>query len=344
MAQRINWYKTPVSADVLKEMTGRSDFRGLLQAGSFLLIYIGLAFLGVYFFLEHIWIPMAAICYLHSIFSSYVGMEAAVHELSHGTPFKSQRLNEFFYRLFCFLTWNNAVHFRISHMNHHRLTMHRGLDKEVIVTPAPFGFWDRLSWVTFDVKKFRMIMFTNIAHFFGNGDAEFFFWDPLLPEGDPNRKRMIRWARFMVLGHLMLLALFVYFQIWPLIYMVTFGYFFATFVSMGTVIIQHQGLCSNVPDWRVICHTVKTGPVIGYLYWRMNYHIDHHMYLAVPFFNLKKFHEVLAYDQPEPPKSFFAGLRRVREIHRRQRKEPGYCYIAEFPETATPPRLPDGCC
>ncbi|TFG60238.1 MAG: hypothetical protein E4H36_12410 [Spirochaetales bacterium] len=344
MAQQIDWYKTPVSADILKEMNKRSDFRGLLQAGSFLIIYLGLAFLGVWFFLMRMWIPMVLSCYAHSIFSSFVGMEAAVHELSHKTPFKSTWLNELFYYLFCFLTWNNAVHFRISHMNHHRLTMHRGLDKEVIIEPAPFGFWDRFSWVTFDVKKCKMIMVPAIANFFGNADVDPFSWDPLLSKDDPRRKDIVRWARILVIGQLILLAVFIYFKLWPLIYMVTIGYFFATFAGMGTGIIQHQGMCSSVPDWRVSCHTVLTGPVIGYLYWRMNYHIDHHMYLAVPFFRLKKFHALIAYDQPEPPTSFSAGLNRIRKIHRRQRTEPGYCFIPEFPESAAAPRLPDGCC
>ena len=109
-------------------------------------------------------------------------MEAAVHELSHGTPFKTKWLNEFFYRIFCFFTWNNYLHFRVSHMKHHQFTVHRGFDREVILEPIPFTAVDFLSWFTFSYKKFAMIIFPNIAHFFGRADDDFFFWDPLFPK------------------------------------------------------------------------------------------------------------------------------------------------------------------
>ena len=65
---------------------------------------------------------MLAVCSIHFMFHGFTGTEAAVHELSHGTPFKSRWLNELFYRLFCFLSWSNWVHFRASHMLHLRFT------------------------------------------------------------------------------------------------------------------------------------------------------------------------------------------------------------------------------
>lgn len=339
MVQKIAWYRTAIEKDEIKKLTARKDLPGFLQAFSFLLVYLGLGFLAVWFFLHRQWGLMAAACVAHSIFLDYVGMEAAVHELSHGTPFKTKWLNEFFFRLFSFLTWNNYLHFRISHMKHHQYTAFKGIDKEVIIERDPYTFWDKLSWFTFDVKKFKMIMFTNIAHFFGNADADFFSWDPLLPEDDENRKKMIRWARIMVIGHLILLGVFIYFQLWVLIFLVTFGYFFFTFTSRGTVIMQHHGLCPNHPDWRVICHTVKVGPLLNFMYWHMQYHIEHHMYAAVPFFNLRKLHKAIAHDTPEPPRSYFAALNRIRKIHKRQRSDPEYCFMPDFPETAAPPKL-----
>ncbi|UCG00112.1 MAG: fatty acid desaturase [Spirochaetaceae bacterium] len=129
MKQKIDWYRTPLEQDLLKTLTGKSDLRGLLQAGSFLLIYLGTIYLAYFFFARGMWIPMILASYLHCTFHSFIGTEAAVHELSHGTPFKTRFLNEFFYRLFSFLTWNNYLHFRVSHMLHHQYTVHKGLDK-----------------------------------------------------------------------------------------------------------------------------------------------------------------------------------------------------------------------
>ena len=339
MDRKINWYRTPIDKDLLRELTRRSDARGLLQSGSFLAIYLLTAYLSAWFQLRSLWLPMIAAAYLHCVFNSFVGMEAAVHELSHGTPFRTRWLNEAFYYLFCFLSWNNPVHFRVSHMLHHQYTAHRGLDKEVVIEPIPFTWWEYLSWFVFDYKKFKMIMFPNIAHFFGNADADFFSWDPLLPPDDPRRRRIVAWARFMVIGHLVLLGLFVYLRLWILIAVVSFGYFIATFLARGTGIQQHLGLRSSVPDWRVCAHTVEFGPVTAYLYWRMNFHIEHHTYAAVPFFNLSKLHRAMAFDLPRPLRGYWRGVGRILAIQRRQRQDPGYCFMPEFPAGAAPPRL-----
>jgi fatty acid desaturase len=285
------------------------------------------------------WIPMIVASYLHCIFHSFIGTEAAVHELSHGTPFKTKWLNELFYRLFSFLAWNNYLHFRISHMLHHQYTVHRGLDKEVVLEPISFTVLDYISWFLFDFRKFKVYVFPHFAHFFGNADVDFYFWDPLLPPGDRRRRQICNWARVVILGHLVLLATFIYFELWILIPLVTFGCFFATFLGRGCVIQQHLGLRPNVPDWRISCHTVKFGPLTGYLYWQMNYHIEHHMYAAVPFFNLPRLHETIVSDTPKSPRGYLRGIARILRIQKRQQKEPGYTYAPEFPATASPPRL-----
>jgi fatty acid desaturase len=339
MAERINWYRTPVKRENLRALTKKSNASGLFQAGGFLLVFIATAGLSLYFFVQQMWIMMIVACYVHAMFHSFIGMEAAVHELSHGTAFASKGLNEFFYRLFSFLSWNNYLHFRVSHMRHHQLTVHRGLDKEVIIEPISFTWKDYLSWFTFDFTHFKRIMKPNIAHFFGKADVDVFFWDPLLPQGDPRRKTMCNWARFMFIGHLLLLALFIYFQLWVLIFVITFGYFFASFLGRACGALQHLGLHPSVPDWRVSCHTVKMNPVVAFLYWQMNYHIEHHMYAAVPFHRLKKLHAAIAADTPKPPRSFTAGLLRLRTIKKAQKKDPSYSYLPEFPDTATPPRM-----
>jgi fatty acid desaturase len=144
----------------------------------------------------------------------------------------------------------------------------------------------------------------------------------------------------MVIGHLILLGVFIYFQLWVLVFVVTFGYFFATFPTRGCVIQQHLGLHSNVPDWRVSCHTVKFGPLMEYLYWHMNYHTEHHMFAAVPFHNLRKLHKAIAFDTPKPLKGYLTGIKRILTIQKRQRRDSNYCFVPAFPSTAALPRIP----
>jgi fatty acid desaturase len=338
MEEKINWYRTPIERSLLKQLTVRNDWRGLLQSASILLLYAVTVFFSYYFFAQRMWVLMAVAAYVHCMLHGFVGMEASVHELSHGTPFKTKWVNEFFYHFFSFLTWNNGLHFRVSHMKHHQYTVHRGLDKEVVLEPINYNLLDYVSFLTFDFKKFKMYVFPFIAHFFGKADVDFFFWDPLFPPDDKRRKRMITYARLVVIGHLVLLGLFIYFQLWILIVVVTFGYFIATFPSRFCVFQQHLGMCPNVPDWRLSTHTVVFGPLTGYLYWHMNYHIEHHMYAAVPFFNLKKLHEAIAFDLPESPRGYWKGLGRVFAIQTKQRLNPAYCFKPAFPDTAAAPR------
>ena len=132
---------------------------------------------------------------------------------------------------------------------------------------------------------------------------------------------------------------FAYFHLWVLIYLIVFGGFFATAIGRLTGAIQHQGLSPNTPDWRLVAHTVEVNPLVRFLYWNMNYHIEHHMYAAVPFHQLPKFHEALKKDLPECPKSFSAGIRLVLSIKKKQKSDPGFIYVPKFPTNAAPPRF-----
>jgi fatty acid desaturase len=341
VAAPIDWYRIPVDKETLREFTQKSDLKGWLQAGSFLLIFIITTGLALYFFLRRWWVPMVAVCYLHSLFQQMIGMSAAVHELSHGTPLKSKPLNELFYHVFCFLTWNNPVHFRASHMLHHQFTAYRGRDKEVILEPVRvlMNWSNYVAWFTFDYTWFWTLVTTTVLHAFGNADADFFSWDPLFEKGDPRRAAMCGWAWFMLISAVLLIGVFAFFHLWVLIYLIVFGGFFATVIGRLTGAIQHQGLSPDTPDWRLVAHTVEVNPLVRFLYWNMNFHIDHHMYAAVPFHQLPKFHEILKKDLPECPKSFSAGITLVLSIKKRQEAEPEFIYVPKFPPGAAPPRL-----
>ena len=337
---KIDWYRTPLDRDTLRQLTQKSDLQGWRQAGSFLLVYLMLGGVAWYFFSFRAWVPMVVACYLFSVFTHFLSMAAAAHELSHGTVFKTRALNEFFYNLFCFLTWNNPVHFRASHNYHHQLTVHRGQDKEVIMVPvAQLMNWKNyLKWFTFDPAAMFHFISRCVLLALGKGDTDYFYWDPLFDKEDPRRTRMIRFARLTLLGHLGIMALFIYLQAWVLIYLVNFGVFFGTFLGKFCGIIQHRGLAPNQPDWRLSCHSVKLGPLLRYLYWNMNYHTEHHMYAAVPFYNTPALHEALKHDLPAQHQGLLATLRLIVDVKKKQIQDPMYYYQPEFPPGAAEPR------
>jgi len=337
---KIDWYRTPIDRETLKGLTAKSDVKGFFQAGGFLLVYLALGALAFWLFTIKLWIPMIISCYVFSMFTFFVSMAAAVHELSHGTAFRTKAYNEFFYNLFCFLTWNNPVHFRASHTFHHQLTVHRGLDKEVVLGPVRevLNWKHYIQWFTFDAELFVHWVGIMVRQALGNGDAEYFFWDPLFSKDDPRRRQMINFARVALIGHLVLLGLFIYFKLWVLIYLVNFGVFFAGFLGRACGAIQHQGLSPSVPDWRLSCHTVKLGPVLRFLYWNMNFHVEHHMYAAVPFCNLERLHKAIEHDLPKQHVGLLPTLRLLWGIKKRQKLDPAYLFEPGFPPTAAPPK------
>ncbi len=125
-------------------------------------------------------------------------------------------------------------------------------------------------------------MRVNFLHVFGQGKRG------LLLLGSPVRRRRSPAEGDDPLGEVcrrilrVLTAAFIVFHLWVLIYLLIFGNFFATILGRLTGALQHTGLNENTPDWRLVCHTVKVNPVVRFLYWNMNYHIEHHMYAAVP--------------------------------------------------------------
>ncbi len=48
-------------------------------------------------------------------------------------------------------------------------------------------------------------------------------------------------------------------------------------------LLQHGGLADNVIDHRLNSRTVYMNPISRFIYWNMNYHVEHHMFPMVPY-------------------------------------------------------------
>ena len=58
---------------------------------------------------------------------------------------------------------------------------------------------------------------------------------------------------------------------------------YGAWLHVMTGLTQHAGLAEDVLDHRLNCRTVYMNPVLRFLYWNMNYHIEHHMFPMVPY-------------------------------------------------------------
>ena len=86
---------------------------------------------------------------------------------------------------------------------------------------------------------------------------------------------------------------------------------------------QHCGLQENVAASRKSMRSITLNPVFKFLYWNMNWHTEHHMYAGVPCYNLKKLHQAVKDDMPEP-RSLVGAWREMLETWERQMIDPTY--------------------
>ena len=145
----IAWYRTRLDPAVLKDLTRRSDAKGLAQGLAHLAVVAATAFFTWWSVGRLAWPLVIAAFFVHGTVLSFLGGAGAMHELSHGTPFKTRWLNEVFLAIASFLTWSNPALFRASHARHHLYTVHHGLDLEVVL-PGRFRLRDFLWQLAFN--------------------------------------------------------------------------------------------------------------------------------------------------------------------------------------------------
>jgi fatty acid desaturase len=94
------------------------------------------------------------------------------------------------------------------------------------------------------------------------------------------------------------------------------------------------GLQDNVNDFRLCTRTFLVNPFVQFLYWHMNYHIEHHMYAAVPCYKLGKLHRAIQHDLPPTPVGIIATWQEIIPIVNKQNVDPTYQYVPPVPSPA----------
>jgi len=323
----IAWYRTPIDPKTLKELHQRSDLRGAFQT----LGYLGLlAATGTSaFYSAHHWPVMAtvAIVFLHGTFSAF--MINGVHELGHGTVFKTKALNALFDRVLSFLGWINFEAFEASHIRHHRYTLHPPDDLEVVLPTKLM------------VRHFFLQTFINPKAIYGTVKGAIRIargkfqgeWEmTLFPESNPDRNRPVYWARTLLIGHGLVLIISLYFKLWLLPVLVTLTPCYGGWLFFLCNNTQHIGLQDDVADFRLCCRTFTLNPFVEFLYWHMNYHTEHHMYAAVPCYNLGRLHRLIKHDLPPCPQGLVATWKEIIGILKKQYADPEYQHEASLPE------------
>jgi fatty acid desaturase len=324
----IGWYRTRLEKDSLKSLTARTDWQGLLQVVGYLAL-LCLSGAGVIVFWGRgPWYVLAAAIVIHGTFFAF--LLNGFHELVHGTVFKSKWLNAFFLRIFSFLSWNNPVAFRASHTQHHLNTLHPPHDLEVVlpIQLTPAGF---LLSALVDVIGLYGIARDTGPLAFGRfrGAWQLALFPASHREG---RRRVVRWARIVLLGHALIVAGAAITGLWQVAVVLTAARFYGLWLHWLCNNTQHIGLQDNVPDFRLCCRTIRLNPFVRFLYFHMNFHTEHHMYASVPCYKLGSLRRTIAHDMPRA-KWLVPAWIEIIGILRRQKREPSYQFVMKLPET-----------
>lgn len=311
---RVNWYRSKLTGAELSALTRRSDVQGALHVACHLLLLCATGTLAYWAFLcgHYGWALVAL--FFHGSFFSFLGWAGAGHELVHRTVFRTRLYNDVFLALFAFLTWNNYVYFRASHIRHHQKTVLSGQDGEVRL-PQTLRYREWLWALSFDLpalyRAVRIVLENSLGIIRGQWGAQLF------PD-QASRRAVIRFARIILLGQLAMAATFLATGHWPLLLLVTFATFVADWLNKTLALAQHFGMRPDVDDFRLNSRTVLLHPFLAFLYWQMNYHIEHHMYPAVPFYQLKALRGQIEHDLPPASRGLRALLRDIAAIKRQQ--------------------------
>ncbi|MFN3577603.1 MAG: fatty acid desaturase, partial [Tabrizicola sp.] len=79
-------------------------------------------------------------------------------------------------------------------------------------------------------------------------------------------------------------------------------------------------------------------PISRFIYWNMNYHVEHHMFPMVPYHALPRLHELIKDDLPPPNRSIAEAFREMWPAIRRQIRNEDYFLKRALPPTAKPYR------
>jgi fatty acid desaturase len=302
-----NWFQCQMDRKVFKDLLKRSDAKGFLWIGSWVAAILAYLSLGT---------PWAVLAFmLYGVL--YSVSDHAAHELSHGTPFKTAKINHFFYVIASFLTLHEPVYWRWSHARHHTDTLIVGRDRE-IAFPTPFS-WKNLCLDVFFLQSGLTEIGRIVQHAWGHVSAA---TRSFVPEQEI--PRMIRSSRLYTLIFVALMATCVLTaSVIPALFVVL-PRFYAGQLALILNITQHAGLQENVLDHRQNCRTIYLPRWLAFLYMNMNYHLEHHMFPLVPLHSLPDLHALMVSQCPKPYESLTEAYKEIIPALRRQAVDPTY--------------------
>jgi fatty acid desaturase len=316
------WYRAPIPRKRLKELMQRSDGPAIRDTLLWIAAFLVTGGLAVTF-----WPTLWSIPFFLAYGVLYgSSSDSRWHECSHGTAFRTPWLNDVVYNIACFMIMREPTVWRWSHTRHHTDTIIVGRDPEIAVMRPTvvlkvIAMFFAIPQVWGEFKS----MLRHSAGRLSTEEADF------IPESE--RPKVFVTARVWLVIHLAVIATAVYSgSILPMLLIGPLPSMYGAWVHVMTGVTQHAGLPEDVLDHRLNSRTVYMNPLLRFIYWNMNYHIEHHMFPMVPYHRLPELHEEMKPYCPPPYPSVFAAYREIIPALIRQIREPGWAVERPLPK------------
>ena len=117
----------------------------------------------------------------------------------------------------------------------------------------------------------------------------------------------------------------------PLLYFVL-PHFYGKTLHKLVAFTQHAGLARNIKDHRFSTREMYLNPILSFLYWKMEYHVTHHMFPTVPSYNLDKLHHHIKDQLPRTNDGLIDAYKEILPAIMKQSEDTNYFFKKEVPK------------
>ncbi len=317
------WYACPIPRKRMKELMQRKDGPAIRDTA----IWLGaMAVLGGFgALLWGSWLAVPFFLGYGVLYGS--ASDSRWHEAGHGTAFRTRWMNDAVYQVASFMIMRDPTVWRWSHARHHTDTIIVGRDPEIAAMRPPRMAKIGANFLGLvDVP----VAFRHMAlHASGRLTAD---ETNFIPESE--QSKVFRTARIWLLIYAAAAASCVAAgSILPAMF-IGLPRLYGAWLHLVFGLTQHAGLAEDTLDHRLNSRTVYMNPVFRFLYWNMNYHVEHHMFPMVPYHALPTLHAAMKPYCPPPYRSTWAAYVEIVPALLRQLRDPTYFVRRELPSGA----------
>ncbi len=210
---------------------------------------------------------------------SIQAMGTLMHEALHGNLFRSPRFDRWVGFLLAIPTLFSASAYRVAHLNHHRYTRTERDQDEFSFACSSRRQYVAIFYMSFLIGSLLYMILVP--------------WKAYAMASRTNRRRILTEYFLMFLAYAAAAAWVTIsgHPEWLLWYWLV-PFLIAVLLANVRALAEHMGT-AGTGDAITRTRTVTSNRVVSFLMLNLNYHLEHHLFPAVPWYNLPRIHELL---------------------------------------------------